>query len=51
MEQKFIFILIDKRDINNINGFFDRKTMTEIESNELNAKLKSLVWVKTPNAE
>jgi hypothetical protein len=47
---KFVFILIDKRDVSNIGlGFYDRKEMMLHEAENLNANLKSVIWVLQPN--
>ncbi len=46
---KQVFILILKSDINNVNGFFDRREMMQYEADNLNSQLTDLVWVLTPN--
>jgi hypothetical protein len=47
---KFVFILIDKRDVSNIGlGFYDRKEMMLHEAENLNADLESVIWVLQPN--
>jgi hypothetical protein len=46
-----VFILVYKTEINSINGFFDRKTITVSEAKKLNNEManKDLIWVLTPN--
>jgi hypothetical protein len=46
---KLIFILVFKHEVNNINGFFDRKEMYLHEAANLNSDLTNTVWVITPN--
>jgi hypothetical protein len=46
---KFIYILIEKTELNNINGFYDRKVMMQHEAQNLNEDLDRLIWVLQPN--
>lgn len=47
---KQIFILIEKSEFKNINGFYDRKEMMQYEADNLNRELpNNLIWVLTPN--
>lgn len=46
---KFLFILIYKTEVNNINGFFDRRELTLHEADLLNHYLTDTIWVMPPN--
>jgi hypothetical protein len=46
---KQIYILIFTSEVNNINGFFDRKEMLLHEAVNRNSELTDLIWVLTPN--
>ena len=47
---KQVFILIDKTEVNNINGFYDRKEMMQHDADRLNADItNNTIWVLTPN--
>lgn len=46
---KQVFILIEKSEMKNINGFYDRKEMTQYEADNLNSELTNTIWVLTPN--
>jgi len=46
---KQIFILIYKSEINNANGFFERREMTNNDALNLNLDLTDLVWILQPN--
>lgn len=46
---KQIFILIEKSEVNNINGFYDRREMYQYEADNLNSKLIRLIWILQPN--
>lgn len=46
---KQIFILIDKSEVDNITGFYDRREMTANQAAHLNSDLETTVWVLTPN--
>lgn len=47
---KQVFILIEKSEVNNIGlGFYDRKEMMAYEAANLNADLKTTVWILQPN--
>ncbi len=46
---KQVFILIEKSEVNNINGFYERKEMMQYEADNLNSNLTNLVWVLCPN--
>ena len=48
-EMKQVFILIEKREVNNITGFYGRKEMMQFEADNLNRKLKNTIWVLQPN--
>ena len=45
---KKVFILIEKKEVNNINGFYDRKEMMQHEADNLNSELKNLLQIKSP---
>ena len=46
---KQVFILIEKTEINNINGFYNRKELRLSEAVNLNSELKNTIWVLQPN--
>lgn len=46
---KQIFILIEKTDVKNIAGFYDRKEMTQQEAANINENLYDIIWVLQPN--
>ena len=46
---KQVFILIEKSEVKNINGFYDRKEMMQFEANNLNLDLVNTIWVLTPD--
>ena len=46
---KQVYILIFKTEVNNINGFFDRKELMLHEANNFNSNLNDTIWVLTPN--
>ena len=48
---KKVYILIEKSEMKNINGFYDRKEMYSYEAINLNLDLDltNLVWVLQPN--
>ena len=46
---KMVYILIEKYELNNINGFYDRKEMMQHEAYNLNMSLKNTIWVLQPN--
>lgn len=46
---KFVFILIFKSELNNINGFFDRQEMYLHEASHKNEDLTDTIWVLEPN--
>ena len=46
---KKVYILIEKSEMKNINGFYDRKEMYIYEAINLNLDLTNLVWVLQPN--
>lgn len=46
---KQVFILIEKSEINQIDGFYDRKEMMQYEVTNLNLSLIKTVWVLQPN--
>ena len=49
-KMKQVFILIDKTEVNNINGFYDRKEMMQHDADRLNAAItNNTIWVLTPN--
>ena len=47
---KQVFILIEKTEVNNINGFYDRKEMMQHEAERLNSIIANdTIWVLMPN--
>ena len=46
---KKVYILIEKSEMKNINGFYDRIEMYSYEAINLNLDLTNLVWVLQPN--
>jgi len=46
---KQVFILIWKAEVNNVTGFFERRTMLQYEADNLNSKLTDLIWILQPN--
>jgi hypothetical protein len=46
---KQVFILIEKTEVNNINGFYDRQEMARSKADNLNSELKNTIWVLQPN--
>ena len=46
---KQVFILIEKSETKNINGFYDRREMAQYEATNLNTDLKNTIWVLTPD--
>ena len=47
------FILIDKSEVNNLTGFFDRKEMYQYQADNKNKDLEeagcTLIWILQPN--
>ena len=46
---KQVFILIEKSEVENVNGFYNRKELFQFEADNLNAYLSNLIWVLQPN--
>ena len=46
---KQVFILIEKTEVNNICGFYDRRVMMAYEAENLNSDLSTTIWVLQPN--